>query len=183
MLVYRYEIPSLAVVPHLFEDISAEECSYMRVAPSDRNLFETFKDLRSVKEKLNKVYFSQFLANLQVSSLDRPDRYKNEVHVKLKPNDLVVIRQPQVKPYNCPLGIAISVETNDLQEVNTVQIPKSNGMIIRRHVSDLILLESSENLNVENCKNQIIRVNSRPSRSAGRNSIFKTKQLYGSGLA
>ena len=57
MLVYGYEIPSLAVVPHLFEDISAEECSYMRVALSDINLFETFKDLRSVQERLNKVCF------------------------------------------------------------------------------------------------------------------------------
>ena len=53
------------------------------------------------------------------------------------------MRQQYGKPYMYPMGIITNVETNDLNEVITASLRKSNGEVIRRHVSDLILLEAA----------------------------------------
>ena len=55
--------------------------------------------------------------------------------------DLVLIKTKFQKQYNCPTGVVVDVETNDLDEVVNESIRKANKEVVRHHVSDIVLLE------------------------------------------
>ena len=61
----------------------------------------------------------------------------------------MAIKQKFCKPYFYPIAIVASVEPNDISEIVTVVVRKSNGEKLRRHVTDLILLESRGSPNSE----------------------------------
>ena len=58
-------------------------------------------------------------------------------------NDLGTIRSPLLKPFNYPFGLVQSVEMNDIGDPVSVKVRNSNGEVIRRHITDIILLEKS----------------------------------------
>ena len=55
--------------------------------------------------------------------------------------DLVLIKTKFQKQCNCPTGVIVDVETNDSDEVVNVSIRKANKEVVRRHMSDIVLLE------------------------------------------
>ena len=64
--------------------------------------------------------------------------------MSLEVGDLVLIRQPLIKPYFHPLGIITETETNSLGEVVAAVVRKGNIESVRRHATDFILLEKCD---------------------------------------
>jgi hypothetical protein len=144
LLIRGYDVPCISVIPQLDCEIAD---SFGRA--DQGSLYEALSKLRTVKSRLNEIYHNEFIHNLRESSVNRPGRYKSMSHLKLCIGDLVVLRQQFTKPYMYPMGIVTAVESNNLDEVVSVSMRKSNGEIIRRHVSDVILLEAGQSADSE----------------------------------
>ena len=99
---------------------------------------------------------------------------------------MVSIKQNFVKPYNYQFGIIVETEINDLEECVAAKVRKSNGKIVKRHVTDLVLLESR---NLESSQNSeghgdlLIMSRKNPKRLAAVTSRSKTNDLYTQSLA
>lgn len=141
MLIKGRDIPCISIIE---TNVNSEDPDYELPDLSKEQLFKRFIKLRKIQERLAKLYYSQFLQNLRGLASAKPDLYKRKNYVPLNKNDLVAIHQSLSKPHAYPLGIVISTEFNDLGEVVSAQIRKSNGEIVRRHTSDIILLESCD---------------------------------------
>ena len=184
MLVKGYDVPSIAVVPHLCSEIKdSDPIERGSLSYKNEELFQSYEKMRNVKFELNRLYYDQFLVNLRSDATNRSRRYKAKNHVKLKIGDIVAVRQPNIKPYYSPIGMVLAVEINDLDEVVAASIRKCNGEVIRRHVSDLVLLIESI------CDEESINLNSREppkerrsNRKAAARSASKTSALYASCL-
>ena len=140
-LVKGYDVPCIAIIPQLHSEFGND--SYIGEFSGgnlDVKRWEALATLRKVKANLSEIYYDEFLQNLRKTSTDRPGRYKNSLHTRLNIGDLVAIKQKFTKPYFYPSGIVVETESNDLDEVVTVSIRKGNKEIVRRHVSDVILL-------------------------------------------
>ena len=151
---------------------------------SHDSLFDSFAKLLSVKSSLNNIYYKDFVSNLRECSVNRPGRYKSVKHSKLAIGDLVVVRQSLSKPYMYPMGIITNIEINDLDEVVTASLRKSNGEIIRRHASDLVLLESAPPPpNSPVSRDEILpHTTTKAKRKAAIESLRKNAELYNSNL-
>ena len=144
MLVKGYDVPSIAIVPPLFnEEIDSNDTPYEGSYRNmfEHNLYDSFNELRKVKSRLADYYYDEFLQNLRYDSVNRGGAYKKHHHEMLQIGDLVAIKQKFLKPFSYPLGIVTNLEINSLNEVVAVNVRKSNGEVIRRHVGDIILLE------------------------------------------
>ena len=77
------------------------------------------------------------------------------------------------------MGIITEIELNDLGDVVSAKIRKCNGEIIRRHISDLILLESSQNYDrtVEQNSEKDLDFQPRPQRAAALESRRKFQEF------
>jgi len=158
-LVKGYDVPAIAVVPHLHCDDDRVDDLTVRYETAD-TLYHDLENLRRVRSRLNEVYYDEFLQNLRDLSMYNSD-YSAKKHVELSVGDLVLIKQRFCKPFYCPMGIVTEVECNDLCEVVSVTIRKSNKEIVRRHVTDVVLLEKC---NVSSSNNVEVLPTSRPSR-------------------
>ena len=143
MLVYGRQMPVISIIPQL-----QPETDYRPKSPPD-SLFDSFNTLRNVKNSLESRYFGEFVQNLRQLGTDRPGRYKNSMAPDVKVNDLVTIRQNLCKPYNYPLGLVTALEKNDLGDVTSANIRKANGESVRRHISDIVVLDRCETEQVE----------------------------------
>jgi hypothetical protein len=143
-LVKGYDVPSIAVIPYLStEDSSPGDSLWHRGGPAmGQQLWDSFSRLSKVRSRLRDIYFDKFIQNLQ-SQGTRSGNFEPKNHILLSAGDLVAVKTKFVKPYFYPTGIIVNIEQNDLEEVTTVSLKKSNGEIIRRHVTDIILLEKS----------------------------------------
>ena len=145
MLIKGYEVPSIAIVPQLHSRDSDTDGDYINnQTRTNDDLYTVFESLREVRRRLIDLYYDDFLANLRQASISSQDRYKRVNHQSLQVDDLVAIKQKFTKPYFYPTGLVTNVESNDLNEVVAVSIRKSNGEIIRRHVSELVLLHRQD---------------------------------------
>ena len=140
MLIRGFDVPSLQVVPQIYVEDESDSESYANDG------FEYYKKLRKVVENLKKIYYDEFLYNLRYQSANKADRYKKVLHMAPKIGDLVCVKNKFSKPFSALLGIVTSVEFNNLNEVVAVIIRKSNGENLRRHVTDVVLLEQSANI-------------------------------------
>ena len=86
---------------------------------------------------------------------NRSSKYSPRKHTLLENGDLVAVKQDMTKPYFYPIGLVLNTELNDLEEVASVSIRKSNGEKIRRHPSDIILLSKNADSQSENIKNSV----------------------------
>lgn len=72
-------------------------------------------------------------------AVDKNGRFRPVLHKKLQLNDIVLLKEDNIKRANFPLRIVQSLNTNELGEDNTVTIKKvRSGVIVKRHVSSLI---------------------------------------------
>ena len=141
LLLKGYDVDFLAIIPQL-NDADGDRDYRPNIAGNTESLFESFKKLRNCKTELNKLYYSEFIENLRLQSLNKSARYKKISHTEVNEGDLVLIRQEMIKPYFHPLGVVLKVTRNGLGECVSVTLRKANREIITRHVSDLVLLES-----------------------------------------
>jgi hypothetical protein len=140
MVVRGYEIPSISILPQLNADGDPNFSLKDNAETAWEKVFHAFPKIQKIRANLHENYMPEFLGNLELQSINKPGRYKNKKHVHLNVGDLVSIKQNFTKPYQFPLGIVTKVESNDLDEIVTVSIRKSNREIIRRHVNDVILI-------------------------------------------
>ena len=140
LLLHGYEIPSISIIPHLYSEDQHESFGPERTR-SDQILYEAFDDLKKVKHNLSEAYGEEFLNNLRYQSINSPKRYVEKTHRRLHLGDVVCVKTKFSKPYDFPCGIITDIEENDLGEIVHASLRKSNGEIIRRHVTDLIFLQ------------------------------------------
>ena len=180
MLIYGHEIPTIMVIPHLD---SEHACSFSPHSHND--LFDKFDALRKAKHALEHRYHGEFIENMRYLGTNEKSRYDTKNAPKLNLNDLVTIRQDLCKPYNYPLGLITDIEYNDLNDPTAATIRKANGELVRRHISDLILLEktSIEPVSQNHQNVEEVASSSRPSRGAAVASRNKTNLMFEQNLA
>ena len=123
-------IPNLQPIPDLDPDWAADVVS---------NIRDEYKQLRETKHRLYKTYKDEFLNTLVKQAVNKKDRYKQITHVPLQVNDIVLIKDPMCKVYNCPLARVIKINTNNIGEVTSVLLKKGcNNEVVRRQVTSLV---------------------------------------------
>ena len=173
LLIHGYEKPVLSIVPQLDEELID------RYSTSPDHLVSVFDKLRIAKHNLEEKYYGDFVQNLRNLGYKK-SRFKKRTVENLKVNDLVSIRQDFLKPYNYPVGLVVEVEVNDINECVSAKIRKSNGEVVCRHVTDLILLESGE---PDPSESEMVPVTTpvsrrNPIRSAALTSRSKTRDIF-----
>ena len=158
MLVRGYETVSMGLIPQMNSDEFMDDPSFL---PNSVNFAENYEKLSKVKNKLQEVYHSEFLATLVNQAIDKRDRYKPVLHKVLKPGDIVLLVEKHTKRFYYPMARVHSVETNVLGEVTSAYVYKgSTKELVYRHATSLILLISAEGFSDD-------RTNSLPNSTEG----------------
>ena len=159
MLIRGYEVPSIDILPQYASDIN--DPMYLE------DFHEYHYKIGKILKDIRNSYQTEFLETLRCQSTSVKNRYSPNDHNMVAVGDLVLIRSKFVKPYLCPLGLVKSVELNELGESTAVTIRKSNGETIRRHVSDIVILEKMDSKIPEKMSEIVGNVSpSRPKRKA-----------------
>ena len=95
---------------------------------------------------MREIYCNEFVTNLISQATNVKDRYFPVTHSPITVGDLVLIKEPNRKPHDFPMGRVISIQSNDLGEVTGAVIKKgATGEQVKRHSSVIIpLLKCSE---------------------------------------
>lgn len=101
---------------------------------------ENFAKLIAVRRKIVDKYNSQFIPSLITQATSKKDGFRPVKHKVLGVNDLVLLKEPNIKRYNYAMGRVTEVTLNHLGEVTEVSVLKGNGGTVRRHVTSLIPL-------------------------------------------
>ena len=104
LLIRGYEVPALAVIPHLNIDEDNEDALW---CPTEDNIVCRFNKLCNVRRKLMNFYSDKFIQTLFDQSVDKPRSFERKNHIACNVGDLVVIKQKNCKPYSCPSGIIV----------------------------------------------------------------------------
>ncbi|XP_064093214.1 uncharacterized protein LOC135205956 [Macrobrachium nipponense] len=183
MIVKGYEVPCVSIIPEL--NISDQDES-LGVSDDifDNNqeaVLSRFGKIMKVKANLEKIYQGEFTATLFSQATDRKNRYGKKSHIELRVGDLVSIKTDFIKPFAYPLGIIVQIEKNDLNEVTSASVRKSNGEILR-HVDNLIFLtDTSINVDSNSVSPEFVpetcTVSYKSERSAARRCRERNKAL------
>ena len=104
---------------------------------------DSYKKLQICRETLIKNYNEEFLSTLITQAVDKKDRYMRKTHLKLNVGDLVLLKEPLLKPPVYPLGIILKVFSNINDEVTHVLVRKgATKETVKRHVTQIIYLLS-----------------------------------------
>jgi len=142
LVIKGYETPCVGIIPQLQQNLSVVSDADFEV--SKDALWESYEQLRKVQANLHSLYRSEFISTLFAQSVDRKDRYAARNHTKLQTGDLVTIKTENMKPFQYPLAVVANIEINDLGEVVSASLRKSNGEIVRRHAEDIIFICSGD---------------------------------------
>ena len=141
MLTKGYELLSLNIIPDLHPIEPDPDWSLQN--PHDI-IRDNYEKLRKVRQVLREKYQDEFLANLILQATDKQNRYTPKPHKNLNVGDIVLIKEQNCKPYNFPLGIIKSLETNSIGEnASAVVLKGKTKETTKRHVSSLIPLLST----------------------------------------
>ena len=179
MLLKGHELISLNLIPELHDQNNDEDF----VPISDRkHLDESFRKLSKCRQNLIRLYNENFLSNLFDQGCDQKLRYAPTRHEKPKIGDIILLKEPLLKPSNYPMALIRDVIENDLGEVTSVICLKGKTKeIVRRHVTSIIpLLSNKESPNYIDvkCKDRDVRDPvSRPFRKAANRCREKLKNL------
>ena len=145
MLLRGYETVCLNVIPALEYASDGDDSDTYSL--SDKNVMrERFRKLCKVRENLIKTYHHEFMGTLIDQAIDKADRYKRVTHEAIKPGDIVLLEEKNMKRYLYPMGRVLSTETNSLGEVTAAYVMKgSTREHVYRHASSLILLLTTVN--------------------------------------
>ena len=78
---------------------------------------------------------------------DRPSRFKPVTHDLIDKGTIVLIKEPNCKPINYPMGIIKKVELNSQGECTSVKILKGKTQeLVSRHITNIIPLLSANQL-------------------------------------
>ncbi|RXG53621.1 hypothetical protein Avbf_13496 [Armadillidium vulgare] len=184
ILLKGHELISLNIIPNLQPDPETEDDIDISWTTDDtiNHIKDSYEKLKKVRSNLIEIYNSEFLSQLAQQATDRKSRYMPKTHSKLEIGDIVLIKEPFLKPSNYPMGKVEQVQINVNNEVTGATLLKGNKERIKRHVSSLIPLlkrktrETTEKVTVNTEKIKT----SRPQRKAAIQSKLKTALLYDS---
>ena len=92
-----------------------------------------------------KLHNGEFLGNLMHQATNVKNRYQPVNHTIIKKEDVVMIKEPSLKPQYYPVSIVKDVQTNESGEVTGASVLKgATREVTRRHVSVLIPILSVE---------------------------------------
>ena len=192
LLLRGYEVPSLNVLPITAFDEQNDPSYELKTNVSSSDLFAYFKDFSATRNNLYVNYEKEFLRTLEKQSTDKKARYKHSNQPVIKVGDLVAIKTKLLKPFSYPKALVHSIEFNNLGEINALSLRKANKEIVRRHPSDVILLQTFDsqtdsNDSVRESDDSVIAPEntgneSRPLRKAKLECERANKRLCDSGL-
>lgn len=142
ILLKGHELVSVNFTPYMTE-IGEDPTWDPNVAPTIDHIRSSHSKLMAARQCLVSLYNEEFFSNLMSQSTNRKYRYKPVDHIRLQIGDIVLLREPLLKPMNYPMGIVRDVTVNDLDEVTSVTLYKgATRELVKRHVSSLILFLS-----------------------------------------
>ena len=186
-LIKGFDLNSINVIPELHPDFESEE-EWLSNAPHNIILNNDTK-LKKVRERLLDLYNGEFLGTLIHQATNVKNRYQNVAHKTLKKGDIVMIKEPLLKPQYYPMGIVKDVQTNEGGEVTGAMVLKGTTReITKRHASVLIPIlcsddysDSSLRINGSESSLQTLHEQKleirKPQRASARNAQSKLKQL------
>jgi len=134
ILLKGHELVSLNIIPTLHTDVE-------EYTPEPRNINRAAQCLSECRKYLVELFNKEILSNLMVHSTDVKERYVHIKHEALQRGDIVLLKEPLLKPVNFPLGIVTEVTVNDLGEATAVKARKgATGEVVRRHTSSIVPL-------------------------------------------
>ena len=187
MLVKGYELVSLNIVPEL-HPTSSDDPDWNSLSKNiTGHIKNSMSKLNKARSYLNEKYNEQFLPQLIQQAINVKDRYKPVSHKLIKVNDIVLLKEPMLKPSNYLMGIVSSVTKNSVGEITDAMVRKgSTRETVHRHIETIIpLLEYSDNTTADSTPITTTNVqHSKPSRSrraAAVNSEAAVRRLIANG--
>lgn len=142
ILVRGYDVPSVNIIPQL----QSVPDDWVLDENSTKIIQNSYQKLQKCRDRLRELYHSEFLAGLVHQATNQKERYKPKLHRALKMGDIVLLKDPHLKPTTYPLAIVKKVKTNSLGEVTAATVFKGKTrQSVYRYVSSLILLIPNDN--------------------------------------
>ena len=140
ILVKGHELNSVNLIPHLHPLPRADDSWVPDINPVS-HIQDSYRKLRKARENLIEIYNKEFLLQLMHQATDKKGRYLPAQHKALKIGDIVLIKEPLLKPTNFPMGIVKEIKVNSFGEVTGATVLKGKSKeLTKRHVSSLIPL-------------------------------------------
>jgi hypothetical protein len=142
MLIKGYNLVSINVIPKLQED------GQDRLDPDWNNnprktILTNLDKLKKIRENLRELYHTEFLNTLIGQAINVKDRYRPVKHNEVRVGDIVLLKDPLLKPNNYPMAVVKSIQKNVNNEVTGVIAFKGKTEeTVKRHVSSVIPLLS-----------------------------------------
>ncbi|XP_068232415.1 uncharacterized protein [Palaemon carinicauda] len=140
ILVKGHELNSLNIIPHLHPLPRADDTWVPDISPIS-HVKDSHRKLRKARESIIEIYNKEFVVQLVNQATDKRSRYQPVNHKLLEVGDIVLIKEPLLKPTNFPMGIVKEIKLNSLGEVTGATVLKGKSREeTKRHVSSLIPL-------------------------------------------
>ncbi|XP_068225225.1 uncharacterized protein [Palaemon carinicauda] len=193
ILVKGHELNSLNIIPHLHPLPRADDTWVPDISPIS-HVKDSHRKLRKARESIIEIYNKEFVVQLVNQATDKRSRYQPVNHKLLEVGDIVLIKEPLLKPTNFPMGIVKEIKLNSLGEVTGATVLKGKSREeTKRHVSSLIPLlykreyEAKFNDKAQSpCEDKLSKedeVKERPKRRAAMIGKDKVKKLLDDSLA
>ena len=141
-LLRGHDLLSVNLIPSLQPDVDEDDPDWNQFVGVS-SVRENSSSLRKVRESLLSRYHKDFLVKLIDQAVDVKDRYRSVQHSGVKVGDIVLIKEPNTKITNYPMGLVKTVTTNINDEVTDATVLKgSTRELVKRHSSTLIPLLS-----------------------------------------
>ena len=139
ILLYGREFVSLNVVPE--PQSSEDDPNWGEVADATEIIKVRYQKLKKARKYLQTLYHEQFIPQLISQSVNVKDRYKPVTHNTVAVGDIVLLKDPMLKPSSYPLAVVTKTTVNELGETTAVEARKGNNReVVKRHVDSVISL-------------------------------------------
>ena len=137
VLLRGHDLVTLCILPYQPVDVDPD---WTPDSNGNAHIKSSFKVLNENRQKLTNIYQEEFLSDLTRQATNVPNRYTKIKHDKLEVGDVVLLKEPNIKSVNFPMGRVLEIVTNSLGEVTDTVLIKGNREKVRRSVKSLILL-------------------------------------------
>ena len=157
-LIYGRTLTSMNIIPEMYP---AEITNFEKM---DSDHPTAFDKLNKARNRLIKIYHDEFIQTLLDQATNQTRRYQPKKHHKLCTGDIVLLKEPLLKPNRYPLGRVTEVFENELEEVTQIKVLKGDtGQILKRHVTSIIPVLTKHLQNTSETHNPVEENPSSPS--------------------
>ena len=171
MLVYGRSLEYLNIIPEVHDD------PVINIDCKDMDYSKELDKIRKLSKKLSSIYHDYFMQQLIIQSTNKKDFYKPQPYQPIKIGDLVLVKDPFLKPHQYPLARVKDLKLNSMGEVTEVTLIKGNKEVIQRHVASIIPLLSVDPTDVKSPPHPVAAKN-RPPRKAATKGKVKTRNMF-----